>query len=128
MLNSLGKSWVTSGGAGMLVAGPVLLLCVAALAVGCRRRNEPGPKDDVVIDVPGVTARAGEDGVTVRAPLGIAVDVTKDGVSVKAPGVRVNATVDAGVNVKAPGVRVESTASGTSVDAFGVKVRAGDTK
>ena len=108
---------------GVLLA--LVLLGCGLLAGGCKRHNRPGPADDVVVDAPGVSARADDDGVRVRAPLGIEVDVGADGVNVRAPGVRVT-TADSGVRVRAPGVRVDTTVTGTSVDAFGVRVRAGD--
>lgn len=125
-----------------LGAKSVLFAVVVALCCGaCRRSNGSGPQDDFSVRVPGVLTHSDAEGLSVRAPLGIRVDVNKDGVAVNAPGVvtrsdanglRVRAPLgiridvdDAGVLVKAPGVRVATGPAGLQVDAPLVRVRTG---
>lgn len=87
---------------------PVLLaVFVSVFAAACGRGAAPGAQDDVVVRAPGVVAKADDQGVSVKAPLGIEVSVDKQAVVVKAPGVDVN--VDAkGVAVDAPLVTVRT--------------------
>lgn len=80
----------------------------------------------MVVSLPGVSAKSDDDGVTVKAPLGIEVTVGRTGVGVKAPGVKVDVDDTQGVAVKAPGVHVRSDDEGLRVDApLGVQVRVG---
>lgn len=91
------------------VSAPItcLLALCAAPALGCRGGNAPGPQDDVVVHAPGAEVEADDQGVRVKAPLGIDVNVDKDAVTVKAPGVDVNVNAK-GVSVDAPLVTVRT--------------------
>jgi hypothetical protein len=79
----------------------------SVFAVACGRGGAPGPQDDVVVRAPGVVAKADDNGVQVKAPLGIEVKVDKEGVVVKAPGVDVQTNAK-GVSVDAPLVTVRT--------------------
>jgi hypothetical protein len=84
------------------------LTAIAGVSVGCKPGNAPGPKDDIVVHAPGVFAKSDDQGVLVRAPLGIEVRVDAQGVAVKAPGVDVQSDAK-GVVVNAPlGVTVRT--------------------
>ena len=95
---------------------------LAASLSGCR--NNPGRQDDVVVTAPGVVAKSDDQGVSVKAPLGVEVSVGDKGVTVKAPFVDVK-TDSQGTRVNAAGVNVTADDKGVAVDAPLVTVRTG---
>lgn len=79
----------------------------------------------VTVGIAGCRSGSQNDDVSVKAPLGIEVNVNDEGFALKAPGVDVKVNDD-GTTVDAPGVDVRANAQGVTVDApLGVSVKTG---